>query len=231
MNRNTGAKPNIVPWLNGATSSGRRILDAVDPVHRRQQQFPDASDEIQWRMDCHKGAWDRAAGGVELVLARRNEERQQPDQDQHEREDRDRRRESCPPSRRSGVRGTVRLRCSVSWSHSSLCPVSIWRTSRTLATVMFKQSPADLDGEIDPPDVCGKAEALRPIPPIGGLEVQCRTCALNFPYWPCKFGTAMMFECLAVGRMRRVCCRACRATKQTMPFTGAAALRDWARCA
>lgn len=95
----------------------------------------DASDEIQWRMDCHKGAWDRAAGGVELVLARRNEERQQPDQDQHEREDRDRRRESCFPSRRSGVRGTVRLRCQCpglthrSVPYQSGAPAGHWRRS------------------------------------------------------------------------------------------------------
>src|SRR5690606_24660592 len=76
-------------------------LDALDPVQAvdgREEEVLDTVDEPERRVDLLVGAGYRRAVVVELVLAGRDDERQPPDQQRHEREDRERAREAELPA-------------------------------------------------------------------------------------------------------------------------------------
>ena len=64
----------------GTDHTGRGVLDAVHPVHRREQHLPDA--EIDWRGHVTEGIRKRTARGVALVFARGNEKGRDPYEDE-----------------------------------------------------------------------------------------------------------------------------------------------------
>ena len=65
----------------GTDHAGRGVLDAVHPVHRREQQLPDPAAEIDWRGHVTEGVRNRTARGVALVFARGNEKGRDPYED------------------------------------------------------------------------------------------------------------------------------------------------------
>ena len=62
-------EPNIAPLLKGPTCPVSESFNSVHTVDGREQQILKTAVKIERRRDIPEGTGDRAATGVELVLA------------------------------------------------------------------------------------------------------------------------------------------------------------------